>query len=65
MKKLDSVNPEKTSGTFSANRRYKDSLFSDLFYADINAKDNLVQLYNSLKPVDAHSFVMPPKKKVS
>jgi hypothetical protein len=24
-----------------------------------------VQLYNSLKPVDAHSFVMPPKKKVS
>ena len=48
VKKLDSVNPEKTSGTFSANRRYKDSLFSDLFYADINAKDNLVQLYNSL-----------------
>ena len=30
------------------NRKYKDSVFTDLFYADRDAKVNLLSLYNAL-----------------
>ncbi len=34
------------------NRTYKDSLFTDLFYSDETAEDNLRSLYNALHPED-------------
>ena len=40
----DSVTP--------ANRTYKDSLFTDLFYSDVTAEENLRSLYNALHPED-------------
>ena len=30
------------------NKKYKDSVFCDLFYSDINAEKNLMELYNAL-----------------
>ncbi len=30
------------------NRNYKDSVFTDLFYSDVNARNNLLSLYNAL-----------------
>ena len=37
------------------NRRYKDSVFVDLFSEDITAKDNFLSLYNALHGTDYHS----------
>jgi len=37
------------------NRRYKDSVFVDLFSEDITAKDNFLSLYNALHDTDYHS----------
>ena len=34
------------------NVKYKDNLFTDLFYSDITAEDNLRELYNALHPED-------------
>ena len=36
----------------AANRTYKDSLFTDLFYSDETAEENLRSLYNALHPED-------------
>lgn len=36
----------------TANRTYKDSLFTDLFYSDVTAEENLRSLYNALHPED-------------
>jgi len=35
-----------------SNRKYKDSMFTDLFYSDITAEENLRSLYNALHPED-------------
>lgn len=43
-------NSKKTAET--ANRTYKDSLFTDLFYSDVTAEENLRSLYNALHPED-------------
>ena len=32
--------------------RYKDSVFTDLFYSDVNAEKNLLSLYNALYGTD-------------
>ena len=45
--KSNSKNPVTT-----ANRTYKDSLFTDLFYSDVTAEENLRSLYNALHPED-------------
>ena len=37
------------------NRRYKDSVFADLFGEDINAKKNFLALYNTLYAANYHS----------
>ena len=37
------------------NRRYKDSVFVDLFSEDVTAKDNFLSLYNALHGTDYHS----------
>lgn len=36
----------------TSNRTYKDSLFTDLFYSDVTAEENLRSLYNALHPED-------------
>lgn len=36
----------------TVNRTYKDSLFTDLFYSDVTAEENLRSLYNALHPED-------------
>lgn len=35
-----------------SNRKYKDSMFTDLFYSDVTAEENLRSLYNALHPED-------------
>ena len=37
------------------NRRYKDSVFVDLFSEDVTAKDNFLSLYNALHGTDYHA----------
>lgn len=37
------------------NRRYKDSVFADLFGEDKNAKKNFLALYNTLYAANYHS----------
>lgn len=51
------VRPVKKSGrkaqtVSGSNRKYKDSMFTDLFYSDITAEANLRSLYNALHPED-------------
>ncbi|MDE7478552.1 MAG: Rpn family recombination-promoting nuclease/putative transposase [Lachnospiraceae bacterium] len=50
-KQTNTVNNSKKPAT-NANRTYKDSLFTDLFYSDETAEENLRSLYNALHPED-------------
>jgi len=45
-----------------SNRKYKDSMFTDLFYSDITAEENLRSLYNALHPEDPLVAEDPIKK---
>ena len=59
----DSLNVEHFHGGFMAkhNRRYKDSVFVDLFGEDKNAKANFLSLYNALHGtgLDASAKIEP------
>ena len=50
-KQTNTVNKSEKPAT-NANRTYKDSLFTDLFYSDETAEENLRSLYNALHPED-------------
>lgn len=43
---------KKVQTASGSNRKYKDSMFTDLFYSDITAETNLRSLYNALHPED-------------
>lgn len=53
---------KKVQTASGSNRKYKDSMFTDLFYSDITAEANLRSLYNALHPEDPLTTEDPIKK---